>query len=152
MVWKFFGQSISDLGIWSKYWKKHEILCAKNPRSLIFHCKIKIEEKCHIYNFVEQVKLYRLVYDSTWTEKEFEEKSHQKWKFNFRQFLEVFMSVSEADPTEVTIGKSLDRNILDSYMVHQGLTSQGVRSEIGWPPCFSKWEIFWFSRGTSLKS
>jgi hypothetical protein len=44
---------------------------------LLFVPNIKIQEKCHIYHFVEQVKLYRLVYDSICTVEKSEEKNFQ---------------------------------------------------------------------------
>ena len=36
----------------------------KNTVFRLFRYHIMIEEKCHIYRFVEQMKLYRLVYKS----------------------------------------------------------------------------------------
>ena len=61
----------------------------------LFVPNIKIQEKCHIYNFVEQVKLYRLVYDSIWTVEKFERKKFTKLKVEFFAFLDgIFEGVS----------------------------------------------------------
>jgi hypothetical protein len=44
----------------------------------LFRFYFKGEEKCHVYGFVEQVKPYRLVYDSIWTVKNLGRKNSQK--------------------------------------------------------------------------
>ena len=47
---------------------------SKNTVFQLFRFYIELKEKCHICSFVEQVELYRLVYDSIWTVRKFEGK------------------------------------------------------------------------------
>ena len=70
-----------------------------------FSFKTMIKRKCHVYSIVERVKLYRLVYDSI---------------FSVKQFLTIFegfFRVSEVDPAYQSNGNSSDRETLDSSMV-----------------------------------
>ncbi len=69
----------------------------------LFAFNIATEEKCHIYHFVEQVKLYRLVYDLIWTVQKFEGKDSQKQKAEFFcifwwYFLGWLRSVDPSEP------------------------------------------------------
>ena len=54
----------------------------------LFVPNIESEEECHVYHFVEQVKLYQLVYDSIWTVEKFEGKNSQKLKVEFFAFFD----------------------------------------------------------------
>ncbi len=57
--------------------------CQKNIVFCLFSFNVETEEKSHIYHFVEQVKLCRLVYDSIRTVEKFEEKNSQKLNVKF---------------------------------------------------------------------
>ncbi len=63
-------------------------ICKKNTVFWLFVSNIETEEKCHVYHFVEQVKLYQPVYDSIWTVKKFQEKNSQKLKLDFFAFFD----------------------------------------------------------------
>ncbi len=56
----------------------------------IFQPYIGIEERRHIYSFVEQFKLYRLVYNSTLIEKKIEKNISIKEKKIFFSFFSIF--------------------------------------------------------------
>jgi hypothetical protein len=83
------------------FWPRHLVKILKNEPNFIcwkidvfwlFRFWIEIQEKCHIYSFVEQVKLYRLVYDSIWIRKEFQEKNSKKV---ISQFFSLFEGIFE---------------------------------------------------------
>jgi hypothetical protein len=57
-----------------KILKKVEDFVPKKKVFWLFQLYIGILGKCHIYSFIEQVKLYRLVYDSIWTVRKLKEK------------------------------------------------------------------------------
>jgi hypothetical protein len=68
-------------------WSIHFVKLLKNDKYFEVHsCTVfglfrfyfNGEEKCRIYSFVEQVKPYRLVYDSIWTVKNLGRKNSQK--------------------------------------------------------------------------
>ncbi len=67
-------------------------ICEKIIVFEFFPFYIGVEEKSLIYSFVEQVKLYRLVYDSISRVQHFQEKKCQKV---IRQFLTLFRGVFE---------------------------------------------------------
>jgi hypothetical protein len=64
----------------------------KNTVFELFRFYIEVEEKSLIYSFVEQVKLYRLVYKSISKVQNFQEKKCQKL---IRQFLTLFTGIFE---------------------------------------------------------
>jgi len=51
--------------------------CVQWTMFRFFQLYIEMKKKWHICSFVEQVKLYRLVYDSIWLKKKFREKNAQ---------------------------------------------------------------------------
>ncbi len=64
MVLLYFWQQSYNIDVWSKYWKDKIFFDVKNVVFELFSFYIGIKEKCHVYSFVEQVELYRLVYNS----------------------------------------------------------------------------------------
>ena len=54
---------------------------------------------------------------------------------SFSDFFEVFLGVSQLDPSYLSTGKTLGRNILDSCMVHYGLTTCVLICKIRFSTC-----------------
>ena len=93
-------QIFLGIGFWPRYLvkilgKSWNRICKKNVVFWLFAFNIETEEKRHVYHFVEQVKLYRLVYNSIWTVDRFEGKnSHESKSWIFCIFHAIFEGVS----------------------------------------------------------
>jgi hypothetical protein len=79
----------SDISIFLAidFWPRHLVkilkkakyfICEKNTVFGLFRFNIESIEKCLIYSFVEQVKLYRLVYKPIWIVNQFNGKNSQR--------------------------------------------------------------------------
>jgi hypothetical protein len=75
----FFGNSLLSQIFGQNTEKTWNRVGQKNSVFPLFRYYLMIENKCHICSFVEQVKLYRLVYHSIWTMKKFKQKKFQIW-------------------------------------------------------------------------
>ena len=64
MMVLLFNQLSYNMDISSKYWENSSSVMSKTLVFGIFRLHIATVESCRICSFVEQVKLYRLVYDS----------------------------------------------------------------------------------------
>ena len=79
----FFGNRLLT-GSFNRYIEKWTDFCeVEKTVFLVFRFYIGVDERCHIYSFVEQVKLYRMVYDLVFNSNKFFEKNHKNWKLNF---------------------------------------------------------------------
>ncbi len=80
MMLLLFNQLSYNMDISSKYWKNSSSVMSKALVFGIFRLHIATVESRRISSFVEQVKLYRLVYDSIRIVKKFVEKK-SKYKY-----------------------------------------------------------------------
>jgi hypothetical protein len=88
-----FSRSPRGMDISSEYWIEKFYVMSNNSVFRFFLVYMVAAEKYHIPRLVEQVKLYRLLWESIFKVEKYAGKIHKKGKLNFGTFRAIFEDV-----------------------------------------------------------